>query len=323
MAETSIQQEHLLNVKGPGKRCVRAKKWLARYPHLVFSVGVIGLFSFVGLFAQVLAPFDPIAQQYGQQYLAPAWYAQPGVKSSAGNILGTDWAGRDVFSRLIYATQTAFFLCLLSIPPAGILGILLGLFAGYIRGWPDNLLMRFADIIQSFPAIMLVILVVLALRNTFFGELMNGLATLAVAFSLLSGVELARQARGAVLSLREQAFVEAAIGIGVFPLRIVFRHILPNCVNLVIVWLVSAVSKVIILEALLGYLGIGITPAVEGNEFIVTSWGGLFREGRLMIHGNPVMLLATAVCVILISVSFTFLGDYLRDRSEPRYRALI
>lgn len=301
----------------------KAWRWIVKYPLTFTSLVIIGLFLFAGLFAKSLATHDPKMPGYGSQNLAPAWSRSPGAKSSPEYLLGTDWAGRDVYSRLLYGTRTAVALCLLAVPPAVILGVLVGLTAGFAGGEVDNLLMRLTDILSGFPAILFAVLVVFILRDTRFGELMSGLLTLAMAFALVAWVELARLVRAAVLNLKEKEYIEAAYAIGANPRRILFKHILPNCTNLILVWLMAAISKVIILEAMLGYLGIGITPALEGSEFIVTSWGGMFKEGRQLIHANPVMLAATSSCVILVCVSFTFLGDYLRDRFDPRSKALL
>ena len=302
---------------------LRAVRWIVRNPLIFASLAVISLFAFTGLFAKRLATHDPQKPGYGNQNLAPAWSSRPGVKSEPEHLLGTDWAGRDVLSRLIYGTRTAVYLCLLAVPPAVIFGGLVGLVAGFAGGQLDNLLMRLTDILSGFPAILFAVLVVFILRDTWLGDTLNGLLTLALAFALIAWVELARLVRVTVLGLKEKEFIEAAYAIGATRHRILFRHILPNCTNLILVWLMAAISKVIILEAMLGYLGIGITPALEGGEFIVTSWGGMFKEGRQLIHANPTMLAATSICVILVCVSFTFLGDYLRDRFDPRTKNLL
>ena len=320
--ETKIKPGMPTNLN-PGVTRYKTLRWIIKNPLTFASLAAISLFTFTGLFAKKLATHDPQMPGYGMQNLAPAWSSRPGEKSAPEYLLGTDWAGRDVLSRLIYGARTAVFLCLLAVPPAVFLGVLVGLAAGFSGGQLDNLLMRLTDILSGFPAILFAVLVVFILRDTRLGETLSGLLTLAMAFALVAWVELARLVRAAVLSLKEKEYVEAAYAIGAARSRILFRHILPNCTNLILVWLMAAISKIIILEAMLGYLGIGITPALEGGEFIVTSWGGMFKEGRQLIHANPTMLAVTSACVILVCVSFTFLGDYLRDRFDPYAKIIL
>ena len=315
------EPEQPMEIAKPAQR-LKVWRWILHHPLTFGSLLMIGLFVFTGLFAKVLSPHDPQMPGFGTQNLPPAWTTRPGEKSAPEFLLGTDWAGRDVLSRLIFGTRTALYLCILSVPPAVLFGVLVGLVSGFAGGQLDNLLMRLTDILSGFPSILFAVLIIFILRDTWFGEMLSGILTLALAFAVVAWVELARLVRSAVLSLKEKEFVEAAYGIGVPRLRILIHHILPNCYNLVLVWLMAAISKVIILEAMLGYLGIGISPAMEGGEFIVTSWGGMFKEGRQLIHGNPTMLAATSLCVILVCVSFTFLGDYLRDRNDPRTRII-
>jgi oligopeptide transport system permease protein len=123
-----------------------------------------------------------------------------------------------------------------------------------------------------------------------------------------------------VLAIKQNLFVEAARSVGASHMRILFRHILPNCVSLIIVWLMAAIPKVIILETLLGYIGVGITPSVGGAEFIVTSFGGIFREGQRGIHSNPTMIITVSLAVGLLCGSFNLLGDSLRSALDPKHR---
>jgi oligopeptide transport system permease protein len=149
---------------------------------------------------------------------------------------------------------------------------------------------------------------------------MNGLILLFAALAIVNWVGVARLIRGQVLSLKQKEFIEAARCIGVKDIRIMFRHILPNSLSPLIVWAAFSIPGLIITEAILGYLGLGLRPATDSGEFFVTSWGVLMLDGQAAINSQPYLLLAPAVCVALIVLAFTFLGDGLRDALDPRMR---
>jgi ABC-type dipeptide/oligopeptide/nickel transport system permease subunit len=283
---------------------------------------IIAAYVLVMLVGPQFAPLDPTEFQWGEGNLPPAWVQNGNVPGEKQHLLGTDTYGRDLFSRLIYATRTTLLLALVSVPLSGCLGLLIGVIAGYFGGQVDNLLMRFTDLFNAFPAILFAILIMLIFQRTPFGLLLNGLVVLILAFTLIGWVNLARLVRAAVLSVKEELYVEAARSVGLRAGRILLRYILPNILGLVVIWAMTAIARVIVLEALLGYIGIGIVPAIGETRFVVTSWGGLFFEGRQAIHSNPVRLVAPALCVIVAAVSFTLLGDELRDTLDPRLRRL-
>jgi ABC-type dipeptide/oligopeptide/nickel transport system permease subunit len=285
---------------------------------MIFSLTGVTLFLILGLFAPLIAPHSPTRQGWGINYLPPAWVNNPIKAGISDYLLGTDGFGRDLLSRLIFGTRTALFLVLMAVPIAGLLGITIGLTSGYMGKWIDDLLMRLTDLVGAFPPILFSVLMVFVLRKRPIGNIVGGSLTLALAFGLINWVGLARLVRGATLLAKQELYVEAALSLGARPLRVLSRHIFPNILGPVLVWLAFAVSKVIILEAILGYLGIGIINASEGNEFIVTSWGGLFYDGRHLLHTNPLALGITCGLVILIASSFTILGDAIRDWIDPR-----
>jgi oligopeptide transport system permease protein len=201
-----------------------------------------------------------------------------------------------------------------------ILGTSIGMLAGYFGGSIDNLLMRITDIMYGFPDLLFFIIAIVALRDTWLGDLMNGLALLFVALAIVNWVGVARIVRGQVLSLKEKEFVEAARCIGAKDTRIMFRHLLPNALGPIIVVSAFTIPNMIITEAILGYLGLGLRPATSLESFFVTSWGALLLEGQTAINAQPYMLLAPALCVALVVLAFTFLGDGLRDALDPRMR---
>jgi oligopeptide transport system permease protein len=172
----------------------------------------------------------------------------------------------------------------------------------------------------GFPDLLFFIIAIVALRDTWLGDLMNGLALLFVALAIVNWVGVARIVRGQVLSLKEKEFIEAARCIGVTDVRIMFRHLLPNALGPIIVVSAFTIPNMIITEAILGYLGLGLRPATSLESFFVTSWGALLLEGQTAINAQPYMLLAPALCVALVVLAFTFLGDGLRDALDPRMR---
>jgi ABC-type dipeptide/oligopeptide/nickel transport system permease subunit len=160
----------------------------------------------------------------------------------------------------------------------------------------------------------------IALRDTPIGNFANGLLLLFGALAAVGWVGLARVVRGQTLSLKEKEFVEAAHSIGASNLQIMFKHILPNCLGPIIVITAFRVPTMIITEAVLGYLGLGLRPGTDPKEFFVTSWGALLLQGQGALNAQPWLLLSPAICVALVVMGFTFLGDGLRDALDPRMR---
>jgi len=152
---------------------------------------------------------------------------------------------------------------------------------------------------------------VLIFRNFLSPTWIHGLIALVVGFAAVSWVGLARLIRANILQIKSQLFVEAAISVGASPRRILARHLLPNVVHVILVWMINSIPAVILLEALLGYIGVGVTGAVDGGEFTVVSWGGMFFAGRSAMSRNPLMLIIPSLCILLISMSFILLADFL------------
>jgi oligopeptide transport system permease protein len=192
--------------------------------------------------------------------------------------------------------------------------------SAYTGGQLDNILMRITDVIYAFPDLLFFIIVMVALRESFIGQLMNGLVLLFAALAIVNWVGVARLVRGQVLSLKQKEFIEAARCIGVKDARIMFRHLLPNSLGPLIVSAAFQIPGLIITEAILGYLGIGLRPSTDSTSFFITSWGALMLDGQSAINSQPFLLLAPAICVALIVLAFTFLGDGLRDALDPRMR---
>lgn len=312
-----------LEVKGPS-RSLTMDAWnrLIRNKAAIAGMIVIIFFFLVAVFAPLIAPHNPLQLNSGKDFLPPAW-VEKGIngKSGEGNFpLGTDTLGRDVLSRTLYGARVSMVVGIVPTVIVLLVGTTVGLLAGYYGGRWDNLLMRVTDVIYAFPDILFFIVVMVALRETWIGNLFNGLFLLFVALSVINWVGEARIVRGQVLSLKNNDFIEAARCIGAKDSRIMIKHLLPNSLGPIIIIAALAVPGYIIAEAVLGYLGIGIRPSTDPSAFFITSWGALMLDGQTSINAQPWILLSPAIAVSLVVLAFTFVGDGLRDAFDPKLR---
>lgn len=305
-------------------RSLLADAWyrLVRNRASVAGMVVIVFFALVAIFANVLVPHNPLQINSGKNFLPPAWVTEPkaGKPGDPNFILGTDTLGRDVLSRVIYGARISMIVGFVPTTIILLVGSTIGMLAGYVGGRLDNILMRFTDVIYAFPDLLFFIIVMVSLRDTLIGQMLNGLLLLFIALAFVNWVSVARIIRGQVLSLKEKEFIEAARSIGAKDIRIMTRHLFPNAMGPLIVTAAFQIPGMIITEAILGYLGLGLRPATDAKSFFITSWGGLLLEGQTAINAQPFILLAPAVCVALVVMAFTFLGDGLRDALDPRMR---
>ena len=286
----------------PARPLGRAWAFLRRYPVAPVAVLLVVL-VIPALFANIIAPHDPIDGDLSVRLLPPAW-TDGGDWSYA---LGTDRQGRDILSRMIYGARTAALVSLAALAVGGAVGTLLGLAAGYFGGWWDHVIMRLVDISLSIPLILLALALIVLFEP--------GTATTIAVVALLLWSRYARQVRAEALTLKAMDFVARARVAGASDLRIIFRHILPNIANTIIVLATLQVGNVILLEASLSFLGAGIPPpnpawgvmVAEGRDYIVTSWW------LSVIPGLAIM------CTVL---SMNLLGDWLRDHLDPKLRQL-
>jgi len=316
-------QAATLEVKGPSRSLFQDSMYrLFRNKGAIAGLVVIAIFILAAVFAQTIAPHNPLQLNSGKDYLPPAWQTEgPNGKASDPQFfLGTDTLGRDVLSRVLYGARVSMVVGIIPTTIILIVGMTIGLLAGFYGGWFDNLLMRLADVIYAFPDLLLFIVVMVALRDSVIGKMLNGLLLLFSALAIVNWVGMARIVRGQVLSLKNNEFIEAARCIGAKDSRIMIKHILPNTLGPVIILTAMSIPGMIITEATLGYLGLGLRPSTDPNAFFVTSWGALMLEGQTAINAQPWMLLSPAICVSLVVLAFTFLGDGLRDAFDPRLR---
>jgi ABC-type dipeptide/oligopeptide/nickel transport system permease subunit len=291
----------------PWKRTLRSKTvW--------FSFIVMLVLVLAAALAPWIAPHSPYEVGLGatRSNLPPMWVREP-TSGQAEFPLGTDRFGRDILSRLVYGTRTAIFLALAAVGLAALIGTTVGLVSGYAGGRLDAAIMYFIDTINSLPGIMFMVIVILILRSRLSPTWLHGLVTLVIGFAAVGWVSLARLVRINVLQIKSQTFMEAARALGAPSRTLLSRHLLPNVGHVIVVWIINTVPAVILLEALLGYIGVGVTSAVDGGEFNVVSWGGMFYYGRSAFARNPLALAVPSILILLISMSFILLGDFVNN----------
>ena len=278
--------------------------------------------AFVAIFAPAIAPHNPVRSDLttAGRLRQAAWIAtdNPQTTGSWNYPLGTDGNGRDVFSRLVYGTRISLVVGFIPMAVILMIGVPIGLAAGFAGGRTDNILMRITDIVYAFPALLFFIIMQISLGETTLGRMLNGLVLLFLTLSIINWTGVARLVRGETLSLKEKEFIEAARASGAGAGRVIFRHILPNALGPIIVAAAFIVPGAIIAEAVLSYLGIGLRPDVDLNAPFPTSWGQMIQLGQTMYRIQPWLLIAPSLAVALITLAFTFVGDGLRDALDPR-----
>jgi len=288
----------------------------------VVSMIIIVLVALLAIAAPWIAPYNPLELHSGKGFLPPVWVEKSptGKTGSADFLLGTDNLGRDVLSRTLYGARVSMVVGFVPTAIILLIGITVGMVAGYGGRRTDNLLMRLTDIIYAFPDLLFFIIVMTALRNTLLGKTLNGLLLLFAALAIVNWVGVARLVRGQVLALKEREFVTASRMTGASSLRTMFRHILPNSLSPIIVSAAFQIPGAIITEAVLGYLGLGLRPATDPDEIFITSWGAMLLEGQSAINNQPWLLIVPALCVATVVLAFNFLGDGLRDALDPHLK---
>ena len=279
--------------------------------------GIIVLFLlFIAALGPQLAPW-PYYEQHlpeiianGNRPLVPMQQLQ-GVDHV--HYLGTDNLGRDLLSRLMDGARISMMVALVAQLVVITIGIPVGAMAAWFGGKLDNFLMRITDIVYAYPDLLFIILLGVAFRETFFGQAMDGLLLVFVAIGLTSWVTMARLVRGQLLSLKEQEFVEAAQAIGVSDRKIVNKHLLPNATGPIIVAVTLGIPAAILAEATLAFIGIGVQDPRA-------SWGSLVADGQVYIRSFPHLVLYPALAIAVALISFTFLGDGLRDALDPKLK---
>ncbi len=298
------------------------KRWLAsdighsfrHSPTAVVAALIAFVCVFCALFAPWVAPHDPFnlaTLDLGNARLPPAWEAEGQLRF----VLGTDDQGRDILSALMYGARISLFVGLVSVALSVLIGVSLGLLAGFVGGWVDSLLMRLCDVMLSFPAILVALLIAGAGRAMFpHSNPSLAFGVLILSITLTGWVQYARTVRGSTMVERNKEYVQAARVIGVAPLRIMRRHVLPNVLGPVLVLATIQVATAIITEATLSFLGVGAPPTSP-------SLGTLIRIGNdYLFSGEWWITIFPGLMLILIALSVNLLGDWLRDVLNPRLR---
>jgi len=272
-----------------------AFKRLRRNKTAVAGLIVILAISIVVIFAPYFAPYDPL-KQHLNMILSPP---------NEQHLLGTDELGRDILSRIIYGGRVSLTVGLIAESISLTLGIIIGAVAGYCGGWVDNLISRIMEVFASFPQVLFAMGVMFALGP--------GMINIFIAIGLVGWTGTARVVRGQILQLREMEYVQAARACGGSDARIIFRHLIPNCLPTIIVIATLNIPGNIMTEASLSFLGLGV-------QFPNPSWGSMISIGRKYIRMAPTFSIYPGLAIIITVLAFSALGDGLRDALDPRMK---
>ena len=304
----------------PASRLVETWRRLRKDRFALVGGGLVFFALLLALTAPLVAPHDPLKQN-SKIRLFPIGTTNHQLENKDGtpmvdnkgtpvmsgtHWLGTDGNGRDIVSRLIYGARTALLVATVPVAVAAIAGLLMGLAAGFFGGWIDAVLMRIADILFAFPAILLAIAIVAALGP----RLVNAMLALAIVFI----PAFARLVRASVITLRHREFVTAAQASGASNARIIFRHILTNALPTVLVFATLQTGQMIIFGSALSFLGLGVQPPTP-------DWGTMANDGRNSMLIAPWVTTLPGIAIFLVSVGFNLLGDGLRDALDPTLKA--
>lgn len=259
------------------------------------SAIVIGLFMLAAIFAPLLTPYTYDQQDIMARLSAPGWK----------HLFGTDEAGRDIFTRMLYGSRVSLLVGLVPTALSMLIGAALGILAGYAGGRTDTVIMRFADIMLAFPSMLLAMVIMYTLGD--------GIINIFIALTLVNWAGVARIVRAETLKLKETEYVEAARLSGVGRGRIMLRHILPNCIPDLIVLFTLNIPSAILAESSLSFLGLGIRPPEA-------SWGLMVNVGRQYLYTQPWLSLIPGAAIMIVVLAFNFLGDGLRDVLDPHLK---
>jgi ABC-type dipeptide/oligopeptide/nickel transport system permease subunit len=265
---------------------------------VVFGLIIILLLILTAIFAPLIAPYNPYKIDLDVQLVQPQW----------NHLLGTDDLGRDTLSRLIYGSRTSLMVGFIAVGIAAVLGITLGLVAGYFGGITYTVIMRLMDAMMSIPMILLALVIASMLGG--------GLVNVMIALGIGITPGYARLMCGQTLAVRENDYVIAAHSLGSSNLRIMLKHILPNCLPPLIVMMTMMLGLAILSEAGLSFLGIGV-------EQPGAAWGSMVYMGYSYLTSNPVLSFAPGIAIMLVVFAFNMVGDGLRDALDPRLRGVL
>ncbi|MFD6491999.1 ABC transporter permease [Streptomyces sp. NPDC060188] len=272
---------------------------LRRNRSAVLALTVLTLLLIAALFAPLIAPYDPNAQDLLQRLQPPAWSGG----GHAAHLLGTDQLGRDMLSRVIYGARVSLLVGAGAALLAGVIGTLVGLASGYFGGWADRTLMRLADVQLAFPSLLLALAII--------GFVGSGLWPVILVLGFTGWVSYARVVRSEVMSLRTRDFITEARAIGVTDVAIMRRHLLPNVVAPLLTIGTLHVAAAIVAEASLSYLGLGVPKET-------VTWGSMLADGQLYLGTSWWVAVFPGIALMLTSLAINITGDALRDVADPK-----
>lgn len=265
----------------------------------VLATAVVGAFLLTGIFGGWLAPYDPVHQDLGQVLKPPAWHGE----GSTAHLLGTASLGQDILSGIMAGARISLLVSVCAVGLSGLVGVVMGLVAGYVGGWIDSLFMRLADIQMSIPFILLAIALI--------GAMGPSLTNVILVIAITNWVTYAKVVRTETMRLRERDFVRFARVSGTPLVRVLGRHLLPNVMNSVIVLVTLDMGKVIIFESGLSFLGLGVQPPTP-------SWGSMLADGRKYISIAYWTSIFPGIAIFAVVLCVNFLGNWIRVRTDPK-----
>jgi peptide/nickel transport system permease protein len=306
MAFVTEQTDTVLVGASPPSAAGGGRRWLGRARGLpVLPLAILIPFVLIALFANAIAPYDPTEPIPGAKIFEPPLWMQGG---SVHWLLGTDFQSRDVLSRLIYGARVSLIVGVAGTIVSGSIGTAMGILSGYLGGWVDQVIMRVTDAWLALPALVFAIFLA-----TMVGPSMWNIV---IILGAVFWTRYARVIRGEVLSLREREFVKLAEIAGASRVRVIFRHILPNVMNTTMVLASLTIGVVIIAEASLSFLGVGVPPPEP-------AWGSMLSDGRSMLMvGDWWLTIFPGLGIVLVVLATQLLGDWLRVRLDPQLRNL-
>jgi peptide/nickel transport system permease protein len=259
----------------------------------IVGTAIILLLVFTAIFAPVLSPYDPIAQNMDERLAPPDWK----------HILGTDQLGRDILSRIIWGSRISLLIAVVVVSISLLIGLFLGTISGYFGGWIDEIIMRLTDMFMAFPRLILALAVAAALGPGIFNTMM--------AISFVSWPLYARLARATALQIKNETYIEAARAIGASTARIIFRHLVPMTLPPILIQATLDMGGTILTAAGLGFLGLGVQPPTP-------EWGVMVSDGRRFITDQWWVSTFPGLAILLATFGFNLIGDGLRDIMDVR-----
>ncbi len=272
---------------------------LKKSPTGMIGLTFLILFVVMAVFAPQIAPHDPLEQDLLNMSAPPAWMEE----GSQEHLLGTDNLGRDLLSRVIYGSRISIGISITGTILSCIVGTFLGTLAGYFGKWVDTLLGRIMDIQMSFPFMLLAIFIVAILGN--------GLFNIVIVAILTSWVRFARIARAEVLNIRSMEYIDAVRALGGANGRIIVRHLIPNIASSVIVIATLEMSKIVLMEASLSFLGLGVPPQIP-------TWGRMLSDSQQYLQTAPHLAIFPGIAITMLVLSMNMFGDWVRDYLDPK-----